>query len=82
MDQDDSAALDNDKRIVASGRSTASAAAKDEDLLVPIAGATLVERLGDSALVSLDLPDSAAAPVTVLVIRTGSGWRIRDVLIG
>lgn len=82
VDQDDSAALDNDTRIVASGRSTASAAPQDEDLAVLIAGARLVERLGDSALVSIDLPDSAATSVTVLVIRTGNGWRIRDVLIG
>jgi eukaryotic-like serine/threonine-protein kinase len=82
VDQDDSAAMDNDKRLVVSGRATASAAPTAEDLLFPIAGATLVERLGDGALVSIVLPGSGTAPVTVLVIRTASGWRIRDVLIG
>jgi hypothetical protein len=74
--------MDNDKRLVVSGRATASAAPTAEDLLFPIAGATLVERLGDGALVSIVLPGSGTAPVTVLVIRTASGWRIRDVLIG
>jgi hypothetical protein len=74
--------MDNDKRLVVSGRATASAAPTAEDLLFPIAGATLVERLGDGALVSIVLPGSGTAPVTVLVIHTASGWRIRDVLIG
>jgi eukaryotic-like serine/threonine-protein kinase len=82
VDQDESAAMDSDKRLVVSGRAMASAAPMAEDLLFPIAGATLVERLGDSALVSIVLPGSGTAPVTVLVIRTASGWRIRDVLIG
>jgi serine/threonine protein kinase len=82
VDQDDSAAMDNDTRIVASGHETAAAAPEREDLLFPIAGATLLERLGDGALVSIILPGSGTAPVTVLVIRTADGWRVRDVLVG
>ncbi|MEO7007474.1 MAG: protein kinase [Terrimesophilobacter sp.] len=87
VDQDDSAAMDNDTRIIRSrGGTSSSPQAGDtgasEDLLFPIAGATLVERLGDGALVSVTLPGSGTAPVSVLVVRTGSGWRIRDVLVG
>ncbi|MEO6505770.1 MAG: hypothetical protein ABIW36_03480, partial [Terrimesophilobacter sp.] len=87
VDQKDSAAMDNDTRIITSGEGTASATRvgeiqAPEDLLFPIAGATLVERLGDGALVSVTLFGSGTAPVSVLVVRTESGWRIRDVLIG
>lgn len=39
----------------------------------------LVERLGDSAL--LDLPEGSE-PASVLLLRTGEGWRIRDYLAG
>jgi hypothetical protein len=39
---------------------------------------TLVDRLGDSALLSLD---RAGSPVgTLLLVRTGQGWRIRDLV--
>ena len=79
VDQEDSAAMDSDKRTVAA---PAGRTESGEGLLFPIAGATLVERLGDGALVSITLPGSGAAPVSVLVVRTGGGWRIRDVLIG
>ena len=43
-------------------------------------GATLVERLGDTALVQLGT--GATAGASVLVIRTKEGWRIRDYLTG
>ena len=38
---------------------------------------TLVERLGDTALIGL-----AGSPASILVIRSASGWRIRDFLSG
>ncbi|GAB3044334.1 hypothetical protein GCM10027052_28260 [Parafrigoribacterium mesophilum] len=76
VDQEDSAALDHDTQLIASGATSA------QDELFPIDAATLTERLGDGALVSVNLPGSGAAPVSVLVIRTASGWRIRDVLVG
>ena len=36
---------------------------------------TLVERLGDSALI--DLPEGSD-PASILLMRTADGWRIRD----
>jgi hypothetical protein len=41
--------------------------------------ASLVERLGDSALLSLGAEHN---PASVLMIRSGAGWRIRDFLTG
>jgi len=43
---------------------------------------TLVDRMGDTAIVALGRGDDAATkgPASVLVIRTEAGWRIRDVL--
>jgi hypothetical protein len=40
---------------------------------------TLVERLGDSALIGLG---AQSHPASILVIRTKAGWRIRDLLSG
>lgn len=92
VDQADSAVLENDQHFVRSGRR----AAGSEQLLFPIETATLIERMGDSALVALTLPDgmprippTAAPPaaepdqqrsLAVLVIRTAQGWRLRDLL--
>jgi eukaryotic-like serine/threonine-protein kinase len=44
----------------------------------------LTERLGDTALIGLTPPGAAAkgTPVSILVIRTKTGWRIRDYLSG
>jgi hypothetical protein len=47
------------------------------------AALSLVERMGDSALLSL--PQDAAAstnPVSILLIKGATGWRIRDILSG
>jgi hypothetical protein len=46
---------------------------------------TLVERLGDSALIGLGSSATsvpASTPGSILVIRTRAGWRIRDYLSG
>lgn len=46
---------------------------------------TLVERMGDSALISLAAVGSAATasnPASILVMKTAAGWRIRDYLSG
>ena len=59
VDQDGSAAMDSDKRIVAA---PAGRTESGEGLLFPIAGATLVERLGDGALVSITLPAAEPRP--------------------
>jgi hypothetical protein len=40
---------------------------------------TLVERLGDTALISLGAHSS---PASILAIRTKGGWRIRDYVTG
>lgn len=47
-------------------------------------GLALTERLGDTALIGLTPPGPArtGAPVSILVIRTKNGWRIRDYLTG
>jgi eukaryotic-like serine/threonine-protein kinase len=44
----------------------------------------LIERLGDSALFSLGSPSTgeSGSPASVLMIRSESGWRIRDFLTG
>jgi hypothetical protein len=44
---------------------------------LPLTSATLVERLGDSALVDLG-PDSD--PASILLLKGEAGWRIRDYL--
>jgi eukaryotic-like serine/threonine-protein kinase len=76
VDQDGSATLENDKRLISSGRPAGA-----EDLLDPVEKATLVQRLGDSALISVQFAGGATA-IPLLAIRTEHGWRIRDLLVG
>ena len=76
VDQEGSATLENDRRLIASGH-----VAGEEDLLDPVKTATLIQRLGDSALISVQLP-SGGQPLPLLAIRTDGGWRIRDLLVG
>ena len=47
-------------------------------------GLTLTERLGDTALIAIATTGTLAkgTPVSILVIRTKIGWRIRDYLTG
>ena len=69
--QPDSAALTDDRmlvRAVADGGEFPPDAVLDGEL-------TLVERLGDSALI--DLPEGSD-PSSILLMRTAYGWRIRD----
>jgi serine/threonine protein kinase len=53
--------------------------------VVPTGALSLVERLGDSALLSLSSDASqphSANPVSILLIKATGGWRIRDILSG
>lgn len=75
VDQAGSAAMEADAyrvRIVQEG-----GIESPEPSIVGIAP-TLVDRLGDSALLSLDRAGSAAG--TLLLVRTEQGWRIRDLV--
>lgn len=75
VDQAGSAAMEADAyrvRIVQEG-----GIENPEPSIVGIAP-TLVDRLGDSALLSLDRAGSAAG--TLLLVRTEQGWRIRDLV--
>ena len=76
VDQEGSASLENDSRLIASGHVPGAA-----DLLDPVKTATLIQRLGDSALISVQLP-GGTQPMPLLAIRTDAGWRIRDLLVG
>lgn len=75
VDQAGSAAMEADAyrvRIVQEG-----GIESPEPSIVGIAP-TLVDRLGDSALLSLDRAGSAVG--TLLLVRTEQGWRIRDLV--
>lgn len=76
VDQAGSAALADDQALVRSlqdGAELVAVPAPDRDVLV------LVERLGDSAIVSLG-PDSE--PASILLMRGEAGWRFRQYLAG
>lgn len=74
VDQPGSAALASDQAIVRE----LQAGAELPTPIAPESGAlVLVERLGDSAIVSLG-PDSK--PASVLLMKGEAGWRIRDYL--
>lgn len=70
VDQAGSAALDDDRALLAS-----IAAGEQAGALPTIGKPELVQRLGDSALVSLG-PDSE--PASLLLVKGEAGWRIRD----
>ena len=70
VDQAGSAALDDDRALIAS-----IAAGEQPGALPTIRDPVLVQRLGDSALVSLG-PDSE--PASLLLVKGEAGWRIRD----
>ncbi len=71
-----SSALDDDQRLI---RTLQDGAETPEPFLVDAAQVTLVERLGDTALVELD-GVTETQPASVLMMRTEAGWRIRDYL--
>lgn len=74
IEQSDSAALDADRyflRLLQGGGTV-------KDRRLDETGAVLVERLGDSAIVGLGPETDTGYPASVLVVKTGAGWRIRD----
>jgi hypothetical protein len=76
VDQPGSAALEADQRLI---REVQGGAEIVEPLRVDVAAVTLVERLGDSALLAIDgVADSE--PASVLLMKGEAGWRIRDYL--
>ena len=72
VDQAGSAALDADRELVGAIMDGGAAGP-----LPSTEGASLAQRLGDSALVALR-PDSE--PASVLLVKGEAGWRIRDYL--
>ena len=83
VDQAGSAVLEADRELVR--RLKAGAALPVEATL---AGFTphLVQQLGDSAIIQLIAEDGSVAaqlnPAPLLVVRSGAGWRIRDLSVG
>lgn len=80
-DQQGSAAMDADGHLIRTAQQGGVAGKKPD-----LAGAevTLVERLGDSALLVI-APQSAVAGMagaSLLLVRVDAGWRIRDLVIG
>ena len=51
----------------------------EQPVLLDAAGATLVQRMGDSALISLA---PGTEPASLLLLKGEAGWRIRDYLAG
>jgi hypothetical protein len=84
VDQPDSAAMENDRRAVRAAQQEGN---PPRGASWRAAGASLVQRLGDSALVALEVRDGDGrsapdASLSLLLIRTDAGWRIRDLLAG
>ena len=77
VDQQGSQALDVDVAIV---RGIQDGGEIPDDATIPVGEITLVERLGDTALLDVDAKGADSEPASVLVIRTEAGWRIRDYL--
>lgn len=81
VDHLDSAAWEADRHAIRGAQESGSPVdADDRSEGQP----SLIERMGDTAIVSLgDAGDTATRePASVLIIRTEAGWRIRDVLEG
>jgi len=86
VDQTGSAAWEADGYLIRQGQEGSGAPARPS----PPAGmwegrsANLVERIGDSALVTVAPPGQIAGevPVSVLLIKGVEGWRIRDLFVG
>ena len=81
--QKGSAAMERDAAII---RSIQKGGEVPPEAAIAAGGLTLVERLGDSALVSLNAPGASPpgaaqrTPASTLVMRGEAGWRIRDYL--
>lgn len=58
---------------------------RERDAPTGLAGAevALTERLGDSAILAVTVPGHPdASPVTLLLLKSDTGWRIRDLWVG
>jgi hypothetical protein len=78
VDEPGSAALEADSYLVRTAQEGGIGA---EPLGLAEASLSVVERLGDSVLLSVEpgSPEDATAS-TLLLIRVGTGWRIRDLV--
>jgi eukaryotic-like serine/threonine-protein kinase len=76
VDESSSEALASDTALI---RQVQNGGELPKNTMAGAAELTLVERLGDSALIGLG---AESDPASILVIRTKAGWRIRDVLSG
>lgn len=77
VDQKDSAAMDQDRQLI---RQTGSHAV---DRLLSEGVLTLVQELGDSAIIAITPPEGVeqSSPASLLVVRSEAGWRIRDLVL-
>lgn len=78
VDQAGSALLDTDRASIASLRQGGRQVQEN------LQGRTarLVQRLGDTAIMSLEPAGTTGTPVSALVVKDTSGWRLRDVIAG
>ncbi|MHB1172202.1 MAG: protein kinase domain-containing protein [Lacisediminihabitans sp.] len=82
VDQANSAAMESDRLLIRSLQQGGVGVARAS---LGGAEATLNQRLGDSALITLQVDPRATAasnPASLLVVKGEAGWRIRDVLSG
>lgn len=89
VDQAGSAAWESDSHLIRKAQESEDSATRSPPPAASWEGrsASLVERIGNSALVAVAPPEQGTAgtgevPVSVLLIRGVEGWRIRDVFIG
>jgi len=79
IDQAESAALEVDRNFIQQLQS----GTPTNDRKFDATTVTLIERLGDSAIVGLGTPTAPAIyPGSVLIVKVGTAWRIRDLTIG
>jgi serine/threonine protein kinase len=81
VDQGDSAALDADRALV---RTKQEGGAVPAESVISVRSIRLVNRMGNSALLNIDLNQGSAprtASASVLLMKGTLGWRIRDILI-
>lgn len=76
VDQPGSAAWEADGRAVRA-EAIGSAAPIPADAAV-----TLLERMGNSALLDLAFPAPNSTPASILLVKGEAGWRIRDLILG
>jgi hypothetical protein len=86
IDQADSAAMDADRHLLDSASSTAddgrTGSGIDLAATLAVADPVLVQRIGDSAILSLSAESLQSTPASLLLVRGEAGWRIRDLIVG